>query len=80
MPGRGRPVLLIVPADVQGALRRMRTWLHHEGRSGIARYGTPLVISQDVTDRTHAEILSAVAYFRPALATAPLTYAAAAAT
>lgn len=66
-PGPRNPVLLIVPADAPAALRQMRPWLRAEGRKGIARYGSPLVIAQELTDSTHAEIQSAVAHFCPSL-------------
>ncbi|XVU21601.1 hypothetical protein ACQPZJ_30560 [Actinoplanes sp. CA-054009] len=69
-PGRNSTLVLIVPADVPGALRRMRLWSRFDGRMAIDRYGTPLVVSPEVTGGANAEILSAVARFRPSLTAA----------
>jgi hypothetical protein len=65
-PGATRPVLLIVPRDTQAVLRRMRPWLRAEGRSHIARYGTPIVMAHHLADHTLDEIQSAVAHLQPA--------------
>ena len=41
------------------------TWLRAEGRSNIARYGTPIVMSQHSMNRTLDEIQSAVSRIHP---------------
>ncbi|MFF5078623.1 hypothetical protein ACFY36_16350 [Actinoplanes sp. NPDC000266] len=69
-PGQGHPVVLIVPKDVPATLRQMRPWSRAGSRKGIAKYGTPLVLARELTDEAHAEILPAVARFRPALTAA----------
>jgi hypothetical protein len=58
-----RPVLLIVPADPQGAVRRMRPWVRSEGRTNLGRYGTPIVIPEQSMNRTVAEMRDAIAPF-----------------
>jgi len=61
-----RAALLIVPRDKEAALRQMRPWLRAEGRTNIASYGTPIVVSQHSIDHKLEDIQSAVAHFRPA--------------
>jgi hypothetical protein len=67
VPGPTRPLLLIVPTDAQATLRQIRPCLRAEGRTNIARYGTPIVISQQIADRPLDEIRSAAARFHPGL-------------
>ena len=41
-----RAALLVVPRDKEATLRQMRPWLRAEGRTNIANYGTPIVVSE----------------------------------
>jgi hypothetical protein len=60
-----RRALLIVPADQSAVLRQMRPWLRAEGRSNIARYGTPIVLTSASVNRTIDETHSAIARLHP---------------
>jgi hypothetical protein len=58
---QNRPVLLILPADPPAAVRSMRPWVRSEGRTNLARYGTPIVIPEQSVDHTVADIAAAIA-------------------
>jgi hypothetical protein len=64
--GPTRPALLIIPNDTAAALSRMRPWLRAEGRSNLARYGTPIVVPQQSMDHTLDQMCAAFARLRPA--------------
>jgi hypothetical protein len=63
---RGRPVLLIFPADPQAAVGQVRPWLRREARSNIARYGTPIVMSGLSLDHSLEDISAAIRHCRRA--------------
>jgi hypothetical protein len=54
------PVLLIVPAEPEAVLGRVRPWLRREARGNIARYGTPIVVSDLSLDHSIDDIAAAV--------------------
>jgi hypothetical protein len=58
-----QPVLLILPADPQAAVRQIRPWVRSEGRTNMGRYGTPIVIPEQSVNRTVAEMRAAVTAF-----------------
>jgi hypothetical protein len=68
-PERGRradtALLLIHPADPQATLRQVRPWLRRETRQNLARYGSPIVVSDLSLDRSLAEIEAAIAEHLP---------------
>lgn len=57
---RNTPVLLIVPAEPEAVLGRVRPWLRREARGNIARYGTPIVLSGLSLDHSIDDIAAAV--------------------
>lgn len=67
--GPDRPMLLIVPADPQAVLKQEWPWLRSDGRTNIARYGTPITVAQPSVDHTLHDIQSAIARLRPATPT-----------
>lgn len=54
------PLLLIVPADPDAALRQVRPWLRQEARANLSRHGTPVVISGLSIDHSLDDIVEAV--------------------
>ena len=58
--GPTRPALLIIAVDNRVALSRMRPWLRSEGRTNIARYGTPIVVPEHSMDHTLEQMQSAI--------------------
>lgn len=54
------PLLLVFPADPEAAVRQARPWLRSDARKSLARYGTPLAISDHSLDRPAAEIAAAL--------------------
>jgi hypothetical protein len=56
------PVLLIVPAEPEAVLGRIRPWLRREARGNIARYGTPIVLSDLSLDHSIDDIAAAAAH------------------
>ncbi|MCO5973342.1 hypothetical protein [Actinoallomurus soli] len=68
---RGRtstPVLLIVPTQPEIVVDRVRPWLFREARGNLARYGTPIVLSDQSLDHSLDDITTAVRRLRPAVA------------
>ncbi|WP_433178154.1 hypothetical protein [Actinoallomurus sp. CA-150999] len=62
------PVLLIVPAEPEDVVRRAWPWLRREARGNMARYGTPIVLSDLSLDHSIDDIVTAVRRRRPATA------------
>jgi hypothetical protein len=54
------PVLLIVPADPQATVRQVRPWLRREARQELARYGSPIAVSDLSLDHSLAQIEEAI--------------------
>jgi hypothetical protein len=57
---QNRPVLLILPTDPQAAVQSMRPWVRSEGRTNLARYGTPIVIPEQSVDHSVTEMAAAI--------------------
>lgn len=53
------PALLIVPTEPEAVLGRVRPWLRREARGNIARYGTPIVLSDLSLDHSIDDIAAA---------------------
>ncbi|MCO5994790.1 hypothetical protein [Actinoallomurus rhizosphaericola] len=62
------PVLLIVPTQPEIVVDRVRPWLFREARGNLARYGTPIVLSDQSLDHSLDDITTAVRRLRPAVA------------
>ncbi|MEV5708649.1 hypothetical protein [Actinoallomurus sp. NPDC052274] len=60
------PVLLIVPTRPEIVVVRVRPWLLREARGNLARYGTPIVLSDLSLDHSIDDIVTAVRRRRPA--------------
>lgn len=56
------PVLLIYPADAEAFAGQARPWLRREARANLARYGTPIVISDLSLDRSLDDIEAAITH------------------
>lgn len=57
---RSTPVLLIVPTAPEVVVDRVRPWLFREARGNLARYGTPIVLSDRSLDHSLDDIATAV--------------------
>lgn len=64
--GTSTPVLLIVPTAPEVVVDRVRPWLFREARGNLARYGTPIVLSDRSLDHSLDDITTAVRRLRPA--------------
>ena len=61
-----RALLLIVPRNPHAVLNQIRPWLRAECRTNLARYGTPIVMSQLSMNRTLDDIQAAISRHQPA--------------
>ena len=59
-----KPLILIVPAVPEAVNRQVRPWLRHDVRRRLARYGTPLVVSDSILDHSVDDIFTAIQQYR----------------
>lgn len=65
VPGPRRTMLVIYPRDPQAVINQARPWVRGDARRALARFGSPITLSQQSMDHTLDEIQSAFARLHP---------------